>query len=74
MKKFTLYVVRWNSNKWGNSKPCISCIDFLQKMGIGTIIYTTGDHRVYKKEKVKNLNSKHVSSGMKSMLQEKLIS
>ena len=70
MKKFTLYVVRWNSNKWGNSKPCQSCIDFLQKVGIGTIIYTTGDDSLYKKERVKNLNSEHVSSGMKSMTQK----
>lgn len=70
MKKLTLYVVRW-SDKWENSKPCISCTYFLKKMGIGTIIYSTGDETIYKKERVKNLESKHVSSGMKTINRKK---
>lgn len=68
MKKYTLYVVRWSNNSgWGNSKPCESCINFLQMVGIGTIIYTTGDNELYKKERVKNLNTTHMSSGMRSL-------
>lgn len=68
MKKFTLYVIRWSEHNksYENSKPCKSCIDFLKKVGIGTIIYTTGDKDIYKKEKVTNLNSTHISSGMKN--------
>ena len=66
MKKLTLYVVRW-SNKWENSKPCKSCTIFLQQVGIGTIIYSTGDKEIFKKERVKNLKTDHVSSGMKTM-------
>ena len=73
MKKYTLYVVRWSDcDGWKNSKPCDSCTVFLKEMGIGTIIYTTGDENLYKKEKVKNLKTTHKSSGMKSLIREKL--
>ncbi len=69
MKKYTLIVVRWSKTKndWSNSKPCQSCTEFLQKVGIGTIIYTTGDDTIYKKERVKHLTTKHISSGMRHM-------
>lgn len=72
MRKFTLYVVRWGIDGWGNSKPCSSCTKFLQEIGIGTIIYTTGDDTFYKKEKVKDLKTKHISSGMKTIIRKKL--
>lgn len=69
MKKFTIYVIRWSekNKSFKNSKPCKSCIDFLKQIGIGTIIYTTGDANIYKKEKVKNLTNTHISSGMRSL-------
>lgn len=73
MKKLTIYVVRWSKkeNCYENSKPCESCITFLKRVGIGTIIYTTGDNDIYKKERVRNLSSKHISSGMKCLNREK---
>lgn len=69
MKKLTIYVVRWSKkeNCYENSKPCESCITFLKMVGIGTIIYTTGDNKIYKKERVRNLSSDHMSSGMRSL-------
>ena len=74
MRKYTLYVVRWSEKDgWKNSKPCYSCTLFLKEMGIGTIIYTTGDKTLFKKERVKNLETTHDSSGMKSLIREKLI-
>jgi len=69
MKKFTLYVVRWSRKEkcFENSKPCESCTSFLQMIGIGTIVYTTGDDEIYKRERVKNLNTEHMSSGMRCL-------
>ncbi len=74
MKKFTLIVIRWsnNNNCFENSKPCESCIKFLKYIGIGKIIYSTGDEDIYRVERVKNLSSSHISSGMKSLIREKL--
>ena len=75
MKKFTLVVVRWSNknNCFENSKPCQSCTDFLKLVGIGKIIYSTGDNRIFKTERVKNLKTNHISSGMKSLMRKKLI-
>lgn len=74
MKKYTIYVVRWsNDNGWGNSKPCLSCTKFLKQIGIGTIIYTTGDNDFFKKIKIRDLETNHISSGMKSLYRNRLI-
>ncbi len=75
MKKFTLIVIRWSNknNCFENSKPCQSCTEFLKFIGIGKIIYSTGDDEIYRVERVKNMTSSHISSGMKSLLREKLI-
>lgn len=72
MKKFTLLVVRWSNqnNCFENSKPCQSCTSFLKLIGIGKIIYSTGNNDLFKIERVKNLNTNHISSGMKSLNRE----
>jgi deoxycytidylate deaminase len=71
MKKFTIYVIRWSNeeNIWKNSKPCESCTIFLKQIGIGKIIYTTGEKgkNFYKIERVKNLYTEHISSGMRML-------
>ena len=66
-KKFSqidLVVIKYSSNKLGMSKPCGECLKVLKVLCVNGVYYSTDSGEIYF-EKVKIMNSEHLSQSQK---------
>ena len=73
--KQCMIVVRINNNKnseipFTNSAPCTQCIAVLKQYNIKKIMYSI-DNGTLHFERVKNLDSTHISRGQRAIIREK---
>jgi hypothetical protein len=58
MKNITVLVIRWNGNKFANSKPCKHCILYMKALGVKKIYYSNDAGKIIK-EKIKEMQNEH---------------
>ena len=66
-RRITIFVVRAKGDKWLNSKPCLACLEYMNKCGVKKIYYSNTEGNIVC-DTVDNLmkdENIHISSGVR---------